>query len=234
LALNPGSDEAQSQLANALVSRVADGNSDSVAADIERAKGLVTQVLAASPHNPIAHLAKAQLLRTEDRYEEAIPEYETVIALNRNVVRAYRNLAICKFWTGAIEESIALEEQAIRLSPRDPLLGVMYKWIGSAHLLQSRLDDAIVWFEKARSDDAGSSAVHAYLASAYALKGDLDRAYGELAEARRLAADNRFSSIARLNAVGFTGSGYWGVPKIRALFEATFFAGLRKAGMPEE
>ena len=100
LALNPGSDEAQSQLANALVSRVADGNSDSVAADIERAKGLVTQVLAASPHNPIAHLAKAQLLRTEHRYEEAIPEYETVIALNRNVVPAYRNLGTCKLWTG--------------------------------------------------------------------------------------------------------------------------------------
>jgi hypothetical protein len=29
-------------------------------------------------------------------------------------------------------------------------------------------------------------------------------------------------------------SQYWGVPKIRALFEATYFAGLRKAGMPEE
>ena len=28
--------------------------------------------------------------------------------------------------------------------------------------------------------------------------------------------------------------GYCGVPKIRALFEATYFAGLRKAGMPEE
>ena len=25
-----------------------------------------------------------------------------------------------------------------------------------------------------------------------------------------------------------------GVPKVRALFEATYFAGLRKAGMPEE
>jgi len=25
-----------------------------------------------------------------------------------------------------------------------------------------------------------------------------------------------------------------GVPKIRALYEATYFAGLRKAGMPEE
>lgn len=26
----------------------------------------------------------------------------------------------------------------------------------------------------------------------------------------------------------------WGVAKVRALFEATYFAGLRKAGMPEE
>jgi len=39
--------------------------------------------------------------------------------------------------------------------------------------------------------------------------------------------DDRFSSIARLKAFG-----YFGVPKIRALYEATYFAGLRKAGMP--
>ena len=41
--------------------------------------------------------------------------------------------------------------------------------------------------------------------------------------------DDRYSSIARLKAFG-----YFGVPKIRALYEATYFAGLRKAGMPEE
>jgi len=28
--------------------------------------------------------------------------------------------------------------------------------------------------------------------------------------------------------------GFLGVAKIRALYEATYFAGLRKAGMPEE
>jgi len=27
---------------------------------------------------------------------------------------------------------------------------------------------------------------------------------------------------------------YWGVPKVRALFGATYFEGLRGAGMPEE
>ena len=39
----------------------------------------------------------------------------------------------------------------------------------------------------------------------------------------------RYSSIARLKAAQ-----YFEVPKVRALREATHFAGLRKAGMPEE
>jgi len=38
-----------------------------------------------------------------------------------------------------------------------------------------------------------------------------------------------FSSIAHVKA-----GGIWGVPKVRELFEATYFAGLREAGMPEE
>ena len=73
--------------------------------------------------------------------------------------------------------------------------------------------------------------IRAYLAAACALNGKTERAVIELAEARRLSGEDRFSSIARLNA-----NGTWnhGVPKIRALFEATFIKGLRLAGMPEE
>ena len=66
------------------------------------------------------------------------------------------------------------------------------------------------------------------LASAYALKGETERA-AELAEARRLAGDDRYSSIARMRAGGCCES-----PKPRALYEATFLPGLRKAGVPEE
>ena len=56
--------------------------------------------------------------------------------------------------------------------------------------------------------------------------------YGaELAEARRLSGDDRFSSLARLRAV----ENHEGlVPKVHALLEATYIAGLRRAGMPEE
>jgi len=51
----------------------------------------------------------------------------------------------------------------------------------------------------------------------------------ELVEARRLSPDDRYSSLARLRAV-YT----WGVRKIGALREATYFVGMRKAGMLEE
>jgi tetratricopeptide (TPR) repeat protein len=155
-----------------------------------------------------------------------------VIASDRNFVAAYRNLGNCKLLTGSIDETISLEERAIRLSPRDPEIGFMYWRIGTAHLLLSRIDEAIVWLEKARSDDAGymgSPFIHAWLASAFAVKGEVDRAAAELAEARRLSTDDSYSSIAHMTATG-----YWGVPAVRSLYEATYFVGLRKAGMPEE
>lgn len=123
-----------------------------------------------------------------------------------------------------------LVEQAIRLSPRDPSIGYFYSLIGTVHLLQSHIDEAIVWFGRVRSDIPAHSFVRSRLASAYALRGETERAAAELAEARRLSGRDLFSSIAHLKAL----PGAWGAPKIRALYEATYFAGLRKAGLPEE
>jgi len=228
LSLDPRSVEAQSALALALTDRVLHAMSDSAAADLAHAEELVGQALATSPHNLSAHYAKGQVLRAYGRPDEAIPEYETAIALNRNWVVAHAALGACKLSTGSIKEAIPLIERAIRLSPRDPYIGNWYWHIGKAHLVQSHIDEAILWLEKARCANSGLSFVHAYLASAYALKAETERAAAELADARRLSRGDRYSNIARLKAVG-----HFGVPKIRALYEATYFAGLRKAGMPE-
>jgi TolB-like protein/Flp pilus assembly protein TadD len=229
LALDPQSVEAQILLARSLVGRALDHMTDSAAADVARSDALVDQALAAAPRNADAHLVKGRVLQAQDRWEEAIPEFETALALNRNLVQALHFLAVCKLDAGSIEEVIPLEEQAIRLSPRDPFIGWWYWMIGTVHLLQSRIDEAIVWLEKARSAVPAGPLVHTRLAAAYALRGETERAAAELGEARRLSTDDRFSSIARLRAVGNLG-----ISKIRPLFEATYFAGLRKAGMPEE
>src|SRR5262249_25106975 len=159
-----------------------------------------------------------------------IPAYETVLALDRNRAMAYFAIGQCKLFTGSLEETIPLVERAIRLSPRDPQLGVYYMNVGLVNLLQSRTDEAIIWLEKARNHTPAHSITRSYLAAAYALNAETERAAVELAEARRLSPDDRFSSLACLRA----SRGYWGVPNIRALFEATYFTGLRLAGMPEK
>jgi len=110
LALDPQSVEAQSRLASSLVGRVFDLMTGSAAADLARADRLVRQALAASPRYALAHHVKGQVLRAQNRLEEAISEYETVIELDRNAPGAYANLGWCKFLTGSIEEAVpALE-----------------------------------------------------------------------------------------------------------------------------
>jgi tetratricopeptide (TPR) repeat protein len=83
-----------------------------------------------------------------------------------------RPLGECKLFAGSIDEAIPLHERAIRLSPRDPFIAIWYFRIGVAHLLQSRINEAIVWLEKARDANAELPYVHCHLASVYALRGE--------------------------------------------------------------
>jgi TolB-like protein/Flp pilus assembly protein TadD len=228
LALDPNSATAQSLLAATLIARVLDGMAESHDSDIARAEELVDRALTVFPRGALPHYAKAQVLRARKRFAEAIPEYETVIALDHNWVFATAVLGFCKLMTGSVEDAIVAQERAIRLSPRDPSIWLFYFWTGLAHVLRSRIDEAIPWFEKSHAANPEQPLPHAYLASTYALKGDTQRASAELDQARRLSGDDRYSSMARLKAAGF-----FGVPAIRALFEATYFSGLRKAGVPD-
>jgi TolB-like protein/DNA-binding winged helix-turn-helix (wHTH) protein/Flp pilus assembly protein TadD len=236
LALDPRYAAAQSSLAGVLAARAMDGMADSPAADIARAEGLANQALAAAPSSAGAHYAKgqvlraqAQVLREEGRCREAIGEYDTAISFNRNFMYPMTDLGYCKLLTGSMEEVIPRMEHAIRLSPRDHAIPIWFLWIGQAHLLQSQIDEATTWLEKARNASPTHPGIRAILASAYALKGETDRAAAELAEARRLSPTDRFSSFARLKAAQ-----YFGVSKVRDLYETTYLRGLRLAGMPEE
>jgi hypothetical protein len=126
--------------------------------------------------------------------------------------------------------SFSLEEEAVRIGPGEPLLSILYIRIGLVQLLQSRVPEAIGAFEKARAGHPGEMVdMHAYLAAAYGLKGETERTAAELAKARNLSHDGRYSSVCRLSPPGYSE-----VPALRALYQNTLFAGLRKAGMPEE
>jgi len=179
LGLHPGSEKVQSFLAWQLAARVLDQMTDSAA-------------------TALAHYAKAQVLRAQQRFEGAISEYEKVLELNRNWVHAIAALGHGRFVTGSIEAVIPARERAIRLSPRDPKIWLFYYWIGQAHLLQQHVGEAVLWFDKASSANLEHPLPHAYLASTYALKGEMGRAAAELGLARSLSGDDRYRSLARL------------------------------------
>jgi adenylate cyclase len=226
LALDPSSVDAQAMLAIALIGGVFEQMADRAEADMARAEQLVQQALATSPSHPLAHFARGQILRAQKHYAAAIREYEAAIATNRNWVVAIASLGFCKYFAGAIEEAIPAQELAIRLSPRDSRLANWYWRIGMVHLLQSRVDEAILWMEKARTTNVQLSGPHAWLAAAFALKGDILHSQAELGEARRLSHDNRYDSIALYrSSLGSSENDS---------AEPTFLAGLRLAGVPEE
>ena len=83
------------------------------------------------------------------------------------------------------------------------------------------------WFRQTHSSHRSVCRARARALHSGRRHGRREPAAVELVEARRLSPDNRYSSLARLRAVYS-----WGVRKIRALREATYFVGMRKAGMP--
>ena len=95
--------------------------------------------------------------------------------------------------------------------------------------MQSRVDDAILWLEKARVSGATDLPwVHLRLASAYSLKGETKRAAAELAEAQRMGNGRHDLSIGRLKA------GLLAPANMDPVLETTYYAGLRKAGVREQ
>jgi TolB-like protein/class 3 adenylate cyclase/Tfp pilus assembly protein PilF len=226
LELDPQSAEAAAWLANLLAVRALDELTPFPNDDLHRARQLAAHALAAAPNNPMSHYARAQVLRAESRCADAIPEYEAAIALDRSRAPAYAHIGWCKFLTGSVDGVIPYFEQAIRLSPHEPGIAPWYGRLGVVHLLRSHTDEAIVWLEKARSENARLPFVHAWLAAAYALKGADERAHAELAEAQQL--NEGYASLASIKK-----SPWFAKPEIRALADATYFVGLRNAGLPD-
>jgi tetratricopeptide (TPR) repeat protein len=164
----------------------------------------------------------------QNRLPEAQSEFETAVALDPTNARAQLHLGVTRLYRGEPEGGIAPLEQAIRLAPDGPNLAIAYWALGTCQLLSGRVDQAIDLLQTASAADHRLWVPYFYLAAAYGLRGDLDKAKSALAESIRLKPAIR--SLTRMQA-----ENRWLTdPRYQALQVKTLNVGLRRAGFPDQ
>jgi adenylate cyclase len=166
--------------------------------------------------NMWAYNVKSLYLTTSQRANEGLSAADAGLAIKPDDPPLRRARGAAEIVLGRYEQAISDVQQAIRLSPRDPRIGLWLVTLGDAELGLGHVDVAVDEYHKAI--DAGWRAYQPYrgLAAAYALDGKMEEATSALAEARRLN------------------------PQLTLKWEQThsvnvppLLEGLRKAGLPE-
>jgi tetratricopeptide (TPR) repeat protein len=159
---------------------------------------------------------KSGVLWLSREYPEALAAAETEVTLDPNSAYGYAAVGRVENLLGRCEQSIAHVKQALTLSPRDPLSGIWYVYMGFAELCRDRPDAAIEEFKRAVRYP--TYIAYAVLAGAEAAKGNDAEAKLALAEARRLFPQLTIKWLLTETT-----------PTPSILID-----GLRKAGLPEE
>jgi tetratricopeptide (TPR) repeat protein len=170
-----------------------------------------------APDNVWAYYVKASYLGLSRRFKEALGVADAGLAINPNDIRLYMARTHIKISLGRYEQAKADAQRAIRLSPRDPQVGVFHVEIGAAEISVGHFDAAIDEFREAIGSGLHAYYLYANLAAAYANTGKMDEAKAALAEARRLNPNLTVKWMIEHN------------PNLPAVFD-----GVRKAGLPEE
>jgi hypothetical protein len=230
LELDSRSSGARIGLASILSTKLADGWSPVLQEDMPRAEHLLLEAVdkGGVSNRAASHFTLGLLRQMQNRLSEAQSEFETAISLDPNNARTYLHLGETLLYLGQPEAGIPPLEQAIRLRPDDPDIAITYWALGTCQLLSGRVDQAIELLQTARAANARLWVPYFYLAGAYGLKGDLDRAKSALAESLRLKP--AIKSIARMRAENpwLRNPQYW------ALQEKTLNVGLHRTGLPDQ
>jgi TolB-like protein/DNA-binding winged helix-turn-helix (wHTH) protein len=173
---------AQSLLAFSLLFAVHMGWLDR-AQNLRRGHEQALTATALDDHDPWGHIALGYEALMERRTEESIAAFKRSVDLNPNSAAAHGHLGHGLAFAGD-QEAIHHAEEAIRLSPFDPMMALFLGTIGVAHYLAGRYAEAVRYTTEAARVRPGFHGAHRLRCASLART-------GRIAEARSLLATVR-------------------------------------------
>jgi class 3 adenylate cyclase/TolB-like protein/Tfp pilus assembly protein PilF len=231
LSLDPSEAEAWARLAEVTISDHLNRWNGTGREKIADAEDAARKALSLDPNNALAHVANGLIYRAREEHHSAIESFTRAIELDPNFAFAYANKGAELTWVGRAMEAPAYIEQALRLSPHDPSIGIFYWILGRSYFFTEQYGDAVAWLLKSVQARPNLWYNRAYLASAYALLGKRDDAARALADLNRRFSDPVFTlAVVTAHESEATPSSD---PVVVAMRDK-FHEGLLTAGMAEE
>src|ERR1051326_1337155 len=220
VALDPTNSMAYADLAFARHFEAVFGWGDGPAESHIRLGEAARKAVAIDDGDAMAHTALAIFDLFSGRHDEARRRLHRALDLNPNSEFACGYLGGSYAFDGDYQAALPYLDEAIRFSPRSPLLILWYICKGWVALTDERYEEAIAFTEQAREANPEFPDIYAVLASANGQLGRGEAASSALDELLRrmpglTASDERLSR-----------------PFARTADRERFLEGLRKAGMP--
>jgi TolB-like protein len=195
---------------------------------IDREPGLLCgrqhakRAIALDDRDPWGHIALGYLALMERQTAESIAAFRRAVTLNPNSAAAHCHLSHGLAFAGQDRKAIEHAEEAIRLSPLDPLMALFLGSIAVAHFTAGRYTQAVHYTTEAARLRPGFQGAQRMRCASLAHAGRLEEARSHLAVVRR---EQPHLSLGWIRA---------SVPYQTPELMERFLEGMRKAGLTEE
>ena len=219
--LDPEFAPAHAGVAFSLYVHIIMGTSADRAADLQRGLEAGLTAITLDDQDPFAYVGLGRIRIVRAEHTQAVTDFERALELNPSYAIAHYGKAHCLWHCGRAEEAVKCHDEAMRLSPRDPLMWTFLASKAIALFMLGRYDESLQCAH--RSQQYPISAIWAYMGELATLgaTGKQQEAGEALVRARVLQPDLSMSFIRQA------------LPITHQPSADLFYQSLAKAGVPE-
>ena len=151
--------------------------------------------VAADERDADAHFAVGRILYLRRDIDQSIAEFEAAISQNPSFAHAHMGLGTALVFDGQLNRSIECTDQALRLSPNDPLHWLIRAVKGLALLCKGSFEEAVHVLQEGVRQPTAAWTAYCLLTAAYGYTGDSSRARITADDTLRIKPDLNFQHL---------------------------------------